>query len=146
MTDLLAYGGLFLASFLAATVLPMQSEAVLAGLLLAGGQPALALVAVASLGNVAGSAVNWLLGRGIDRFGGARWFPVKPEALARARGWYERYGRWSLLFAWVPILGDPLTVVAGVMREPFGRFLLLVAVGKIGRYVVLAAVTLGLTA
>ena len=122
--------------------MPAQSEAVLAGLLLAGHRPWL-LIAVASLGNVLGSVLNWWLGRGITRFQGRRWFPVSPAALERAGQHYRRYGHWSLLLSWVPVIGDPLTLVAGVMREPLWRFLLLVTLAKTGRYLVLAAVVLG---
>jgi membrane protein YqaA with SNARE-associated domain len=97
---------------------------------------------VASIGNTAGSAVNWLLGCSVERFRHRRWFPVDEASLDRAQGWYRRYGRWSLLLSWVPIVGDPLTVVAGVMREPFPVFLLLVSAAKTGRYLALAAATL----
>ena len=142
MIDLAVYGGLFLAAFTAATLLPAQSEALVVGLLLTDYAPWLVL-AVASVGNVLGSVVNWFLGRGLERLRTRRWFPVSPAALARAEGWYRRYGRWSLLLAWAPIIGDPLTVVAGVLRETFWVFLLLVSVAKIGRYLVLAAATLG---
>jgi membrane protein YqaA with SNARE-associated domain len=135
------YGGLFLAAFLAATLLPMQSEAALVALLLADYPPWL-LVAVASAGNVLGSTVNWWLGRGLLRFQDRRWFPVSPAALERAGRRYRRYGRWSLLLSWVPVIGDPLTLVAGVMREPLRVFLPLVALAKTGRYLVLAWVTL----
>jgi membrane protein YqaA with SNARE-associated domain len=140
--DLSAYGGLFLAALVAATILPAQSEAVLAGLLVSERYSIIALLAVASAGNILGSVINWLLGRGIEHYRDRRWFPVSPAALTRAEGWYRRYGHWSLLASWMPIIGDPLTVVAGVLREPFLRFLLLVAIAKTGRYLVLAAVTL----
>lgn len=142
MIDLAVYVGLFLTAFVAATILPMQSEAALVGLLLADIHPVWALVIVASVGNVAGSVVNWLLGRGIERFRDRRWFPVGPAALDRAQRWYHRYGKWSLLLSWMPIVGDPLTVVAGVAREPLAVFLALVTVAKVGRYLVLTAVTL----
>lgn len=142
MTDLAVYAGLFFAALAAATIVPMQSEAALVGLLLSGAYPPAALIAVASVGNVLGAAINWALGRGIARFRGRAWFPVGPEALARAQGWYHRYGKWSLLLSWAPIIGDPLTVVAGVLREPFPVFLLIVTVAKVGRYLVLAAATL----
>ncbi|ESZ28705.1 YqaA family protein [Mesorhizobium sp. L2C084A000] len=141
MTDLAAYAGLFLAAFIAATIVPMQSEAVLIGLLLADYSPWL-LVGVASVGNVLGSVINWLLGRGIERFRDRRWFPANQTQLNRAQVWYRRYGKWSLLLSWLPIVGDPLTVVAGVLREPFRVFLLLVTAAKVGRYLVLAAMTL----
>jgi len=141
MTDLAIYAGLFLTALAAATIVPMQSEAALVGLLLADFSPWL-LVAVASVGNVLGSVINWLLGRGIEGFRNQSWFPASEAGLDRARRWYRRYGKWSLLLSWLPIFGDPLTVVAGVMREPFPVFLLLVATAKIGRYLVLAATTL----
>lgn len=142
MTDLAAFAGLFAAALVAATILPMQSEAALVGLLLSGYSPWLLLV-VASIGNVLGAAINWLLGRGIERFRDRRWFPANEAALNRAQGWYQRYGKWSLLLSWAPVIGDPLTIIAGVMREPFPVFLALVTVAKVGRYAVLTLVTLG---
>ena len=142
MASLTVYGGLFLAAFVAATILPMQSEAALVALLLAD-YPPLLLVAVASVGNVVGSVVNWLLGRGVERFRDRSWFPASPARLAQAERWYRRYGRWSLLMSWLPVVGDPLTVLAGVLREPFPVFLLLVGIAKVGRYVALAGATLG---
>jgi membrane protein YqaA with SNARE-associated domain len=142
MASLTVYGGLFLAAFVAATILPMQSEAALVALLLAD-YPPLLLVAVASVGNVAGSVVNWLLGRGVERFRHRPWFPASPVRLAKAERWYRRYGRWSLLMSWLPVVGDPLTVLAGVLREPFPVFLLLVSIAKVGRYLALAGATLG---
>jgi membrane protein YqaA with SNARE-associated domain len=144
MTDLSAYLGLFAIAFVAATILPAQSEAALVALLLAGAQSPVALVAVASVGNVLGAVVNWALGRGVERFRDRKWFPVKPAQLDRATGWYHRWGRWSLLLSWAPIGGDALTVAAGVLREPLWSFLLLVGVAKTLRYVVLAAVTLNI--
>ncbi len=143
MWDFSAYLGLFLAAFGAATLLPMQSEAVLVGLLLATEQPPALLLLVATTGNVLGSAANWLLGRYIEHLRHRRWFPVPEDKLQRARQAYHRYGRWSLLLSWVPIIGDPLTVIAGVLREPFWSFLLIVLVAKAGRYLVLATLTLG---
>ncbi|GLK57660.1 membrane protein YqaA with SNARE-associated domain [Methylopila capsulata] len=144
MTAAATYGGLFVAAFLAATLLPAQSEAALVGLIALGERSPWALVATASLGNTLGSLVNWALGRQAERFRHKRWFPVSDRALDRATGWYRRYGRWSLLLSWVPIVGDPLTLVAGVLREPFWSFLALVAVAKTARYAALAAGTLAL--
>jgi membrane protein YqaA with SNARE-associated domain len=142
---LLELGGLALVAFGAATILPAQSEPVLVGLLLLGETPAWLLVLVASIANTAGSVVNWWLGTQLLRFQGRRWFPATPAQIARAVAWYRRWGRWSLLLSWAPIVGDPLTVVAGVLREPLREFILLVAIAKTGRYVVLALVTLGLS-
>ncbi len=137
-----AYLGLFFVAFGAATLLPLQSEAVLVGLLAYGEHPPLALIAVATAGNVLGSVVNWVLGRYIEHWRDRRWFPVSKEKLENAQRGYHRYGRWSLLLSWVPIVGDPLTVVAGIMREPLRSFLPIGLVAKLGRYLVLAAITL----
>ncbi|QGG93041.1 DedA family protein [Agrobacterium sp. MA01] len=142
MTALAAYTALFLAAFLAATIVPAQSEAVLVGLILAEDQPVVLLLLVATTGNVLGSVVNWLLGRFIEHFRDRPWFPVSKQKLARAEAWYRRFGIWSLLLSWVPIIGDPLTVVAGLLRTPFLTFLILVTIAKAGRYAVLAFLTL----
>lgn len=138
VTEVASLAGLFAAALLAATIVPAQSEALLVALILAGDIAPWLLVAVASVGNVLGSVINWVLGRGLERFKDRRWFPVSPGALARAEGWYRRWGRWSLLLAWVPVIGDPLTVVAGTLREPLRTFVPLVAAGKVARYAVLA--------
>ncbi|MFS9605283.1 YqaA family protein, partial [Klebsiella pneumoniae] len=82
------------------------------------------------------------LGRWVEHFKGRRWFPVSDKQMDKARGHYARWGHWTLLLSWVPIIGDPLTLVAGVMREPLWRFLLLVTLAKSVRYGVLAALTL----
>ncbi|HIC29280.1 MAG TPA: DedA family protein [Rhodospirillales bacterium] len=135
------YVGLFLSALLAATVLPFSSEAVLVGLMAAGDYDMIWLWFLASLGNVLGAAVNWGLGRFCLRWQDRRWFPVDKEKLDRAGRWFSRYGVWSLLLAWVPFIGDPLTFAAGVLRVNFWLFLLLVSIGKAGRYavVILAA-------
>ncbi|UEM22220.1 DedA family protein [Skermanella mucosa] len=140
--DLPAYAGLFAAALLAATILPAQSEILLATLLARGGLDPVLLVATASAGNVLGSVLNWLLGRFLIHLRHHRWFPLKPAVYDRAVGWYGRYGVWSLLFAWVPVVGDPLTVVAGALRVDLARFTVLVAIGKVGRYVFIALSTL----
>ncbi|MDO8860752.1 YqaA family protein [Haliea sp. E1-2-M8] len=139
-----ALTALFVTAFGAATLLPLQSEAVLVGLLLQGEHPVSLLLAVATAGNVLGAIVNWWLGRYIEHWRERRWFPVSGSTLDRAQVRYHRYGRWSLLLSWAPIIGDPLTLVAGVMKEPFWSFLLLVILAKAGRYLALAAAVLGL--
>ena len=135
--------GLFLSAFGAATLLPLQSEAVLVGLLLHEPDAWLLLLAIATAGNVLGSVVNWLLGRGIEHLRDKRWFPFSQAQLDKAQQRYQRYGQWSLLLSWMPVIGDPLTLIAGIMREPFWRFILLVTVAKAGRYLVLVLLTLG---
>ncbi|HCL3640778.1 TPA: DedA family protein, partial [Pseudomonas aeruginosa] len=101
------------------------------------------LLALAIVGNVLGSWVNWWLGRYLEHFRGRRWFPVGEAQLLRAQRHYRRYGRWTLLLSWVPVIGDPLTLVAGIMREPCWSFLLIVGLAKTLRYLVLAALVLG---
>lgn len=145
MFEFTSYCGLFLAAFGAASLLPMQSEAVLVAMLLSDRYVVTALLLVATLGNVLGSVLNWWLGRSVERFRHKRWFPVTPDKLNRAQQFYGRYGRWSLLLSWVPVIGDPLTLIAGVMGEPLWRFVLIVTLAKAARYGVLTAVTLGLT-
>lgn len=144
MFEFTSYSGLFLAAFGAASLLPMQSEAVLVAMLLSDRYVVMTLLLVATLGNVLGSMLNWWLGRSVERFRHKRWFPVSPDKLNRAQQFYGRYGRWSLLLSWVPVIGDPLTLIAGVMGEPLWRFVLIVTLAKAARYGVLAAVTLGL--
>lgn len=143
MFEFTSYLGLFIAAFGAASLLPMQSEAVLVGMLLSGQYSATTLLAVATLGNVLGSVLNWGLGRSVEHWRHKRWFPVSDAKLNKAQAFYLRYGRWSLLLSWVPIIGDPLTMIAGVMREPLWRFLLIVTLAKGARYLALTAVTLG---
>nr|WP_206379721.1 YqaA family protein [Pseudomonas veronii] len=138
---MVGYLGLFVAAFGAATLLPLQSEAVLVGLLLSGQYSLWWLLGIATLGNVLGSLVNWLLGRWVDHFKARRWFPVSARQLDKARGHYARWGHWTLLLSWVPIIGDPLTLVAGVMREPLWRFLLMVSIAKTARYGLVAYLT-----
>ena len=139
MTGLLALVGLFATCLAAGSIVPIPSEAAFVTLLLASDRDIWILLAVATAGNVAGSTINWLLGLGVSRFEGRRWFPGPPAALDRARRWYHRYGRWSLLISWIPIVGDPLTVAAGVMREPFWFFLPIVSAAKFARYGAVAA-------
>ncbi|WP_348638916.1 YqaA family protein [Salinicola sp. MH3R3-1] len=98
------------------------------------------LLLVATLGNVLGSAINWYIGRHIDQYSHRRWFPCKKEKLDKTRAIYLRHGRWVLVLSWMPIVGDPLTIIAGFMREPLWSFLLIVTFAKGLRYLVIAAI------
>lgn len=138
-----ALGLLFLSAFGAATLLPLQSEAVLLGLLAESSHSAGVLIAVASLGNVLGSCVNWYLGFKIEHYKHKKWFPVSEQKVLQAQVIYQKYGFWSLLFSWVPIIGDPITLIAGLLKENFIRFLLMVILAKTGRYVVLYCIFIG---
>lgn len=134
----MAYVSLFFSALVAATVFPAQSEMVLVYLVQQAAHPVWALVVVASIGNVLGSVINYALGYSVHRFKDRRWFPASPQQMDRAQAFYAKWGRYSLLASWVPIIGDPITVVAGVLRDRFLVFLILVAIAKSGRYVVLA--------
>ena len=103
------------------------------------GEPA-TLVVVATAGNLLGSLVNWVLGRFFSQLRNYRWFPIDDRSYRRAADWFGRYGVWSLLLSWLPIIGDPLTIVAGALRIGFLRFILLVFIGKAARYLFIVAV------
>ena len=134
-----AYLGLFISAFLAATLVPAYSEILFASLV-AGGYDPLALWLWASSGNTLGSAVNWALGRYLLHFQDRRWFPFKPGNLESAQRWFQKFGVWSLLLAWLPVGGDALTFIAGVMRVRFSIFIALTAIGKSARYAVLLGI------
>ena len=140
--DIAIYSGLFFSAFLSSTLLPASSEFVLAGLLVAGKKPVWALLTVATVGNAFGSSANWLLGRFFYRFRDHRWFPVKEDSMNKAIVWYNKYGVWSLFLSWMPIIGDPLTLIGGLLRVPFLQFFCIVVFAKFVRYLVVAAVLL----
>jgi len=134
--------GLFLAAFVAATLIPFQSEIIFAGMIVAEPERFGVILLVASVGNVLGSCLNYALGRGLMQLRVLERFRIPEEALRRAEAWFRRWGVWSLLLSWLP-LGDVLTVVAGTLRTPFWLFALLVSIAKTGRYLVLGLITLG---
>jgi membrane protein YqaA with SNARE-associated domain len=130
---------LALNAFVSATLLPGASELVLAGLVAAGTSPVWLLFLAATIGNVAGSMVNWALGTFLAAYRERAWFPVKPAQYARMERIYGRWGIWSLLLSWVPVIGDPLTAFAGLMRAPFWPALAVITLAKAGRYAVVIA-------
>ena len=133
------YLGLFLSAFLAATIIPFSSEAVLVSLTAAGGWDVVGLWAVASIGNTLGAVVNWVLGRWFIHFQDRKWFPFKARDLEKADKWFAKWGVWSLLLSWVPLIGDPITFAAGFLRVRFAIFIVLVSIAKAGRYAVVIA-------
>ncbi len=137
----LGYIGLFIAAFLAATILPLSSEIVLSSLLLSGLSPT-TLVGVATTGNVLGSLTNYVLGRCAGRVVIKKWLRMSEDDFVRAERRFAKYGIFSLCFAWVPAIGDPLTVMAGVLRVRLLWFLVLVTAGKLLRYVVISYIVL----
>jgi membrane protein YqaA with SNARE-associated domain len=129
------YLSLFGISFLAATILPFSSELSLAALIATSDYDNLLLLTVASFGNILGSLVNWALGSYSRNLTTKKWFPFKETQIERSSKWFGKFGKWSLLFAWVPVVGDPLTLVAGILRVKFIDFIILVAIGKVSRYI-----------
>ena len=131
------YLSLFFISFLAATILPFSSELTLVGLISTSNYDNLLLLVFASFGNVLGSVFNWGLGFYARNLTIKKWFPFKETQIERSSKWFSKFGKWSLLFAWVPIVGDPLTFVAGLLRVRFLDFIILVAIGKVSRYLII---------
>ena len=131
------YLSLFAISFLAATILPFSSELTLAGLIATSNFDNLLLLIVASFGNILGSVVNWVLGFYSRNLSTKKWFPFKDKQIENSSKWFSKFGKWSLLFAWVPIIGDPLTLVAGLLRVRFLDFIILVTIGKVSRYLLI---------
>ena len=134
---MIIYISLFFISFLAATILPFSSEVTLATLIASSNYNNLLLLIFASLGNILGSVVNWVLGFYSRNLATKRWFPFKDKQIKKSSSWFNRFGKWSLLFAWFPIIGDPLTLAAGLLRVKFIEFLILVTIGKVSRYIVI---------
>jgi membrane protein YqaA with SNARE-associated domain len=131
---------LFLSAFVSATLLPGSSEALLLWLLLDGAEP-WALVAVATAGNLLGSLLTYAIGRGGRSALGWRWLRISEAEVVRAEAWFRRWGWPALLLAWLPVVGDPLCLVAGILRVGLGRFMLLVGLGKFARYLFIVLAT-----
>lgn len=131
----MVYLTLFATAFAAATLLPAYSE-ILLGTLLAKGYGPFWLWLAATTGNTLGSVVNGIIGRQVDRFKHKRWFPMTEVQLHKARNRFNRFGQWSLLMGWLPIGGDALTLVGGIMRVPWLNFVILVGIGKGLRYAI----------
>ena len=130
----MVYLSLFAVSFLAATILPASSELTLVGLLSTKDYSGFGLLMSASFGNILGSTFNWFLGANLLFYAKKEWFPFSQNQIDRAKKWFQKFGLWTLLFSWVPIAGDPLTLVAGILKIRFWIFLMLVSIGKISRY------------
>jgi len=132
------YFTVFMSAFIAASLFPAQSEAVLVYQISANPNAIASLVVVATIGNVFGSVVNWWFGRFAETFKNRSWFPFSEDKVGQAQRHYRQYGRYSLLFSWVPFIGDPITIVAGMMREPLWSFIIFVTIAKSARYLFVA--------
>ena len=134
---ILAYANLTIISFLAATILPFSSEIFLSVMLLSKKYELALLLFFASFGNICGSIINWYLGKKILIFKKKKWFPVNSNQLIKSQKLFNKYGSWSILFAWIPVIGDPITVLSGVLNISFLKFVILVTVSKVSRYIFL---------
>jgi len=133
--------GLFVSAFLAATILPMSSEVVLTALLLSGLSPP-HLIVVATIGNVLGALTNYALGYWGSLIVIQRWLKMSEADFVQAESRFKKYGMFSLFLAWLPIIGDPLTVMAGILRIRLLWFVIIVTTGKLLRYVVISYIAL----
>ena len=131
------YLSLLTVSFMVATIVPFGSEVYFATLLSLGKYNNFLLLVSASVGNVLGSVFNWVCGYYINYFIKKSWFPIKQDKIKKGTELFNKYGKWSLLLSWVPFIGDPITFVAGTLRFSFIPFIILVSIGKIGRYLVI---------
>ena len=135
---------LFISSFISSTILPGYSEITLTTFIFLNKYNIINLIFIASLGNILGSILNWYLGFHFVKFKEKKWFPINKRQLEKASLWFLNYGKWSLFLSWVPFVGDPLTVVAGVLRVPIITFLIIVSISKILRYVIVSLIALNL--
>ena len=141
----MAYLSILIVSFTAATIVPFSSEILLATLIATNKYNSILLLFIACIGNVFGSIINWILGYYLGNLIKKKWLPFSQNKIDKATIFFNKYGKWSLLFGWLPIIGDPLTFVAGTLRFSFIPFIILVSIGKAGRYLVIYFSTLWAT-
>ena len=144
MNEIEVFTTLFISSFISSTILPGHSEITLTTFIFLNKYNIINLIFIASLGNILGSILNWYLGFHFVKFKEKKWFPINKRQLEKASLWFLNYGKWSLFLSWVPFVGDPLTVVAGVLRVPIITFLIIVSISKILRYVIVSLIALNL--
>ena len=134
MSDFEVYTSLFISSFLSSTLLPGHSELTLTTFIFLKKYSIIDLIIFASIGNILGSILNWCMGYYLTNLKNKKWFPINTLQLTRPSSWFLKYGKWTLFFSWVPVIGDPLTIIAGVFRVPIYTFILIVSIAKIMRY------------
>ena len=140
MNAIEVYASLFISSFLSSTILPGHSEIILTAFIFLKKYPIIDLIFFASIGNILGSILNWCIGYFLTNLKDRKWFPIDKSQLTRASSWFLKYGKWTLFLSWVPIIGDPLTIVAGIFRVPIHIFILIVSLAKTMRYVFISLI------
>lgn len=144
MGNLITFSLLFGSAFLGASLFPAQSELLLTSLIVKKEYSVIVLIAIAGLGNTAGSVLNYYIGMYLNKFRDHKYFPIKEKMITRAENYFKKYDSKILLMAWMPVIGDPLTVVAGAFRTNIWLFILLVGLGKTLRYIVVAITALAI--
>ena len=140
MNAIEVYASLFISSFLSSTILPGHSEIILTAFIFLKKYPIIDLIFFASIGNILGSILNWCIGYFLTNLKDRKWFPINKSQLTRASSWFLKYGKWTLFLSWVPIIGDPLTIIAGIFRVPIHKFIFIVSLAKTMRYVFISLV------
>ena len=140
MNAIEVYASLFISSFLSSTILPGHSEIILTAFIFLKKYPIIDLIFFASIGNILGSILNWCIGYFLTNLKDRKWFPINKSQLTRASSWFLKYGKWTLFLSWVPIIGDPLTIIAGIFRIPIYTFILIISLAKTMRYVFISLV------
>ena len=140
MNEIEANTSIFLVSFFSATILPGHSELTLTALISLKKYSLFLLIFFASLGNIFGSLINWYLGFRLEKFQNKKWFPLTKSQMNNASSLFMKYGKWSLLLSWLPFIGDPLTLVAGVLRMPLFSFIVIVSIAKTSRYIFISLI------
>ena len=137
--------GLFLSSFLSATILPGQSEIALMSLIMIDKYSLNLLIFFSCIGNILGSILNWFMGFKLEKFKNKKWFPATGLQLKKASHYYNKYGKWTLLLCWVPFIGDPMIAVLGFFRVKFIPLAIMMLIGKLARYSVLTWIYFNVT-
>ena len=140
MNAIEVYASLFISSFLSSTILPGHSELILTTFIFLNKYPIIDLIFFASIGNILGSILNWFIGYYFTSLKDRKWFPINKSQLTKASSWFLKYGKWTLCLSWVPLIGDPLTIIAGIFRVPIHTFILIVTLAKTMRYVFISLV------
>ena len=140
MNAIEVYASLFISSFLSSTILPGHSELILTTFIFFKKYPIIDLIFFASIGNILGSILNWCIGYFLTNLKDRKWIPINKTQLTRASSWFLKYGKWTLCLSWVPLIGDPLTIIAGIFRVPIYTFILIVSLAKTMRYVFISLV------
>ena len=144
MNAIEVYASLFISSFLSSTILPGHSEIILTAFIFLKKYPIIDLIFFASIGNILGSILNWCIGYFLTNLKDRKWFPINKSQLTRASSWFLKYGKWTLFLSWVPVIGDPITIIAGIFRVPIYTFILIVSLAKTMRYVFISFVAINI--